>query len=376
MEIYLDNAATTKPSCAALKEYVRVSEEAYGNPNALHGLGLKAEKVVENARRHTAKALSCGAEEIKFTSGGTESDNLAILGAVSALKHKGKHIITFGMEHHAVLHSFSHLESIGYDVTYIPSKPNGEADLEAFQKAVRPDTVFVSLMAVNNETGVVQPVFDIKKYAPNAVVHTDCVQAFGKIPLNPDDLNVDLMSFSGHKIHAVKGVGALYVRKGVKINPITFGGDQEGIRSGTLNTAGIAAFGVEAENIAQNGKEIFAGLKEKRDYLEKALKEEIPDVVINGENAVHIVNAGFDGVRGEVLLHALENAGIYVSTGSACTSKATKISHVLESMGVKQGVAQGSVRLSLSTETTFEELDIAVSEIKKQVAFLKKFKRR
>ena len=207
-------------------------------------------------------------------------------------------------------------------------------------------------------------------------MHTDCVQAFGKIPLNPDDLNVDLMSFSGHKIHAVKGVGALYVRKGVKINPITFGGDQEGIRSGTLNTAGIAAFGVEAENIAQNGKEIFVDLKEKRDYLANRLKEEIPDVVINGENAVHIVNAGFDGVRGEVLLHALENAGIYVSTGSACTSKATKISHVLESMGVKQGVAQGSVRLSLSTETTFEELDIAVSEIKKQVAFLKKFKRR
>ncbi len=207
-------------------------------------------------------------------------------------------------------------------------------------------------------------------------MHTDCVQAFGKIPLNPDDLNVDLMSFSGHKIHAVKGVGALYVRKGVKINPITFGGDQEGIRSGTLNTAGIAAFGVEAENIAQNGKEIFVDLKEKRDYLANRLKEEIPDVVINGEIAGHIVNAGFDGVRGEGLLHALENAGIYVSTGSACTSKATKISHVLESMGVKQGVAQGSVRLSLSTETTFEELDIAVSEIKKQVAFLKKFKRR
>ena len=376
MKIYLDNAATAKPSAAALKEYVRVSEEVYGNPNALHGLGLKAEKVVENARRQTAKALSCSAEEMKFTSGGTESDNLAILGAVSALKHKGKHIITFGMEHHAVLHSFSYLESIGYDVTYIPSKPNGEADLEAFQKAVRPDTVFVSLMAVNNETGVIQPVREIKKYAPNAVVHTDCVQAFGKIPLNPDDLNVDLMSFSGHKIHAVKGVGALYVRKGVKINPISFGGDQEGIRSGTLNTAGIAAFGVEAENIAQNGNEIFADLKEKRDYLAKALKEEIPDVVINGENAVHIVNAGFDGVRGEVLLHAFENAGIYVSTGSACTSKATKISHVLESMGVKQSVAQGSVRLSLSTETTFEELDITVSEIKKQVAFLKKFKRR
>lgn len=376
MEIYLDNAATTKPSAEALKAFNRTATAVYGNASALHGLGLKAEKEIKQARQSLAKALSCDASEIVFTSGGTESDNLAIIGAALSLKHQGKHIITTQMEHHAVLHTCAYLETQGYQISYIGTKANGEVDLDALKQAVRPDTILISVMAVNNETGTVQPIEKLKEIAPQALIHSDCVQALGKIPLNPNKMQVDLMSFSAHKIHALKGVGALYVKKSVKLTPQSHGGNQEGIRSGTMNTPAIAAFGVEAEKIATSGNAMMLDLKEKRDYLAQKLLAEIPEAKINGENSVHIVNVGFDGVRGEVLLHALENVGIYVSTGSACTSKSTKISHVLESMGVKQTLAQGSVRLSLSNDTTYEELGATVSEIQKQVAFLKRFKRR
>ncbi len=376
MEVYLDNAATTRPSKEALDAFNRVATECYGNASALHGLGLKTEKEIKKARQALAGALCCDASEIVFTSGGTESDNLAILGAVQSLKHQGRHIITTKMEHHAVLHTFAYLEANGWQVSYIGTKPNGEVDLEELKQAVRPDTVFISVMAVNNETGVVQPIEKLKEIAPKAVIHSDCVQALGKIPLNPSKMQVDLMSFSAHKVHALKGVGALYVKKGIKLSPQSFGGDQEGIRSGTMNAPGIVAFGLEAERIAKDGTRLMADLKEKREYLKEKLLEKIPEAEINGENAVHILNVGFDGVRGEVLLHALENVGVYVSTGSACTSKSTKISHVLESMGVRRTLAQGSVRISLGNDTTYEELDLAVEEMAKQVAFLKRFKRR
>lgn len=376
MEIYLDNAATTRPSKAAIEAYVEATENCYGNASALHGLGLKAEKTIKQARANVARSLSVNPEEIIFTSGGTESDNLAIIGAANSLRHKGRHIITTKMEHHAVLHTCKYLESTGFEVTYLDSLPDGTFDIEQFKKAVRPDTILVSVMAVNNETGAVQPIEKIKEIAPGVVVHSDCVQAYGKIPLNPKKMNVDMMAFSGHKIHAVKGVGALYVKNGIKITPISYGGDQEGIRSGTLNTAGIAAFGEEAANISQNITEINEKLKNLHDYFQHEIMK-IPDTYINGgAGSVHIVNTGFDGVRGEVLLHALETKGIYVSTGSACTSKSTKTSHVLDAMGVKQSISQGSVRMSISVDTAKEEIDIAVAEIKKQVEFLRKFKRR
>ncbi|MBQ7040247.1 MAG: cysteine desulfurase, partial [Clostridia bacterium] len=348
MEIYLDNAATTKPSESAMEAYINATNECYGNASALHGLGLKAEKCIKQARGYVAKSLSVTPEEIIFTSGGTESDNLALIGVANSLKHKGKHIITTKMEHHAILHTCAYLESIGFSVTYLDSLPDGTFDTEQLKESVRPDTILISVMAVNNETGAVQPINKIKEIAPDAIIHSDCIQAYGKIPLNPKKLNVDMMSFSGHKIHAVKGVGVLYVKKGVKISPISFGGDQEGIRSGTLNTAGVAAFGEEAKNIAENIDGINAKLKELHDYFVSEILK-IPDTYINGgKDSVHIINAGFDGVRGEVLLHALETKGIYVSTGSACTSKSTKTSHVLDAMGVKQSIAQGSVRISIS----------------------------
>ena len=375
MEIYLDNAATTKPSDIAIKAYMDATEKCYANPSALHSLGLVAEKCIKSARENVARSLSVTPEEIIFTSGGTESDNLAIIGTALSNKHKGKHIITSKIEHHAVLHTVDYLESIGYEITRVDAKSNGEVDIEQIKNAVRKDTVLISLMAVNNETGTIQPIDKLKDIAPDVIIHSDCVQAYGKIPLNPVKSKVDLMSFSGHKIHAVKGVGALYVKKGVKISPISFGGDQEKIRSGTLNTAGIAAFGAEAVNISENISEINQNLTEKRNYFAKRLLE-IENCSINGENTVNILNAGFDGIRGEVLLHALENMGIYVSTGSACTSKSTKTSHVLDAMKVKQTIAQGSIRISISQDTTKEEIDTVIDALKQQVMFLSKFKRR
>lgn len=376
MEIYLDNAATTKPSKEALDEYINVSNTCYGNPSALHKLGLSAEKCVKVARERVARSIGSTDKEIIFTSGGTESDNLAIIGTAEALKHKGRHIITSKIEHHAVLHTFEHIENKGFEVTYIDVLPNGKIDLEQLKSAVRDDTILISVMLVNNETGVIQPVEVLKDIAPNAVIHSDCVQAYGKMPIDVNKLNIDLASFSGHKIHAVKGVGALYVKKGTKIKPITFGGDQEGIRSGTLNTAGISAFGVQAEQIYKFADEWNKKLISTRNSLIDKLTRNIPDVYINGEDAVAILNVGFDGLRGEVLLHALETKGIYVSTGSACTSKSTKISHVLSAMGVKQGIAEGSVRISFSIDTTEQEISDTADEIKKQAEFLRKFKRR
>lgn len=376
MEIYLDNAATTKPSKEALDEYINVSNNCFGNPSALHKLGLSAEKCVKIARERVARSIGSIDKEIIFTSGGTESDNLAIIGTAEALKHKGRHIITSKIEHHAVLHTFQYLESKGFEVTYIDALPNGKIDLEQLKSVVRDDTILISVMLVNNETGVIQPVDALKDIAPNAIIHSDCVQAYGKIPIDVNKLKIDLASFSGHKIHAVKGVGALYVKKGTRIKPITFGGDQEGIRSGTLNTAGISAFGVQAEQIYKFANEWNKKLISIRNSLIDKLTTNIPDVYINGEDAVAILNVGFDGLRGEVLLHALETKGIYVSTGSACTSKSTKISHVLNAMGVKQSVAEGSVRISFSVDTTEQEISDTAEEIKSQAEFLRKFKRR
>ena len=376
MEIYLDNAATTRPSEKALNEYIRVSRDCYGNPSALHRLGFTAEKCVKTARDRVARSIGSSEKEIVFTSGGTESDNLAIIGVAESLKHKGKHLITSKIEHHAVLHTFKYLEANGYEVTYIDCLPDGKIDLEHLKKSVRSDTTLISIMLVNNETGVVQPLEKLKQIAPYAVIHSDCVQAYGKIPIDVNKLNIDLASFSAHKVHALKGVGALYIKKGTKIKPITYGGDQEGIRSGTLNTAGISAFGIEADKISKSIYEMNEKLLIIRKTFIDELIKNIPDVYVNGTDAVGILNVAFDGVRGEVLLHALETKGIYVSTGSACTSKSTKISHVLSAMNINQSLAEGSIRISFSADLTEEEILITVEEIKNQVEILRKFKRR
>lgn len=374
-EIYFDNSATTKISEDALNKYIEISKLQYANPSSLHKAGFLAEKEVENARKILLKAFGTKNEkEIIFTSGGTESDNIAIFGTVLARSREGKHIITSKTEHHAVLDCFTFLENRGYDVTYLDVDKQGVISIEQLKNAVRDDTVLISIMAMNNETGAVQPISKVKEYAKNATVHTDAVQAFGKMDLS--QLNADLISVSAHKIHGPKGVGALYIKSGTKIKNTVFGGGQEwNLRSGTLNVPGICAFGSAVEELLENfdaDNKIYQDLYE---YFINRIKE-IDDVVINSSHKGNIINVSFKGIRGEVLLHYLEEKNIFISTGSACNAKSTKISYVLDAMNIDKITAEGAVRISFSKDNTFEEIDIAVNEIKNGVAFLRKFKRR
>ena len=374
--VYFDNSATTKPYDEVLEEYNRISKEVYFNPAALYKAGVWAERETEEARKKVFNLIGNKKGKLIFTSGGTESDNIAILGAVNAAKNKGNHIITTKIEHKAVLNTFEYLEKNGFNVSYIGVDKNGVIDLDELKSSITDKTIFISVMLVNNETGVLQPVNEVKKIAGDILVHTDAVQAFGKVSLK--DVNADLISVSSHKIHGPKGVGALYIADGVKIHSVVFGGGQEyNLRSGTLNVPGIVGFGKAAEIVYNNFEKNVSYLKELREYFIAELKNAVEDVYINGdESSVNIISAAFSGVRGEVLLHALEENEIYVSTGSACNAKNTKISYVLDAMKVKQNLAEGTVRISLSVMNTKEEIDEAIQKISQSVSFLKKFKRR
>lgn len=374
--IYLDNSATTKPYDEVLDEYNRISKEVYFNPSALHTAGIYAERETEKARKQIYSLMEKKKGRIIFTSGGTESDNMAILGAVYANKNKGNHIITTKIEHKAVLNACEYLEKTGYTVSYIGVNKDGVVDLEELKNAITDKTVLISVMLVNNETGVVQPLNAIKEIAGDIIVHTDAIQGFGKVSLK--DIDADLISVSSHKIHGPKGVGALYIKDGVKITNINFGGGQEyNLRSGTLNVPGIVGFGKAAEIAYNNFENNVSYLKNLREYVITSLKDKIENVYINGdESSVNIISAAFDNVRGEVLLHELENSEIYVSTGSACNSKNTKVSYVLDAMKVKHNLAEGTVRISLSVMNTKEEIDEAVLKISEAVSVLRKFKRR
>lgn len=374
-EIYLDNSATTKISENALKKYISCSEKFYANPSSLHKAGFNAEKEVEVARKVLMKALGAKEDkEIIFTSGGTECDNIAILGTVLARSREGKHLITSKTEHHAVLDCFKFLETQGYEVTYLSVDNSGVIVLEELKASVRDDTILVSIMTMNNETGTVQPINEIKKHIKNATLHTDAVQAFGKLDLS--SLEADLISVSAHKVHGPKGVGALYIKKGTKIKNTVYGGGQEwNMRSGTLNVPGICAFGTAVDELLTNFDENNNYLCHLYDYFINKLSD-IEDVVINSSHRGNIINVSFVGIRGEVLLHYLEDKNIYISTGSACNAKSTKISYVLDAMNIDKNVAEGAVRISLSKYNTTEEIDYAVEEIKKGVQFLRKFKRR
>ena len=371
----MDNSATTKISDEALKEYTDCSIDFYANPSALHKAGFSAEKQVEKARKIIMKAFGAKNEkEIIFTSGGTEGDNLAIFGTVNAKCKIGKHLITSKIEHHAVLDCFKYLETQGYEVTYIDVDSYGYIDVEQLEKAVREDTILISIMTVNNEVGSVQPVNEIRKIAKNATIHTDAVQAFGKIDLSKID--ADLITVSAHKAHGPKGIGALYVKNGTKIKNTVFGGGQEfGLRSGTLNVPAISSFGVAVNQLLEKFDENNSYINELQSYLIERLNE-IEDIKINTKDKGNIVNVSFNGIRGEVLLHYLEDKNIYVSTGSACNAKSTKISYVLEAMNIDRCYAEGAVRISLSKDNNKEEIDILIDEIKSGVAFLRKFKRR
>ncbi len=374
--IYLDNSASTRPFDEVLDEYINVSKSLYYNPSALHTAGLNAEKAVETARKQVAELMGKPFDDIIFTSGGTESDNIALIGAALAKKSKGNHIITSKIEHKAVLNSVNHLANLGFDVSYVGTDENGVIDMEELKALITDKTVLISVMLVNNETGVVQPVNKVKELAGDILVHTDAVQAFGKVSLK--DIKADLISVSSHKIHGPKGVGALYIKKGVRIEPTVFGGGQEkNLRSGTLNVPGILAFGKAAQITKKHFLESVAYLKELREYFVAKLTSSCTDFIINGDlSPVNIISVSFKDVRGEVLLHSLEEKEIFVSTGSACNSKSTKISYVINAMNTHKDYAEGTIRISLSVFNTKDEIDKAVAEISDSVSFLKKFKRR
>lgn len=359
-EIYLDNSATTRVSDAAAQKALYMMTECYGNPSSLHGKGFAAEKEMHAARAVLADRLSAAPGEITFTSGGTESDNLAVFGAAYAKKRAGNHIVTTAIEHPAILSAMAELQKEGFTVTYVQPEADGNIPAAKFEAEIDEKTILVSVMAVNNETGAIMPLSAIagilKRKKSPALFHTDAVQAFCKMPLAPKKLGVDLMSVSGHKVHAPKGVGALYVRQGVRILPRAFGGGQEkGLRPGTESVPLICAFGAAVAgmppvNAAQQR------VKAVSDYLKARLRE-IPEITLNSpENALpYIVNFSAGRVRAETMLHFLAEKGIYVSSGSACGK--AKPSHVLEAMGLPAARIQSALRVSFSAENTIEEMD-------------------
>jgi cysteine desulfurase len=365
--IYLDNAATTPslPSVAAAVSKMLLDN--YGNPASLHNKGLAAEREVRKTRRLLAAMLGVTEKEIYFTSGGTEANNLAILG--SARRRRGHHLVTTAIEHAAVLSPFRHLEQTGWQVTILPVDQQGYVSARQVAEAVRDDTVLVSVMAVNNEIGTVQPLREItalvKARNRECLVHTDAIQALGKIELDPAGWGIDLLSVSAHKIHGPKGVGALWVRTGIQMEPVLYGGGQEqGLRSGTENVPGIVGFGAALEHLSAQQTQLIAHMVQLREAFISLIKKNLPGAVINSANtavAPHICSIALPGLRGEVLVHALARAGVYVSSGAACSSyHQHRTSHVLQAMGLPPEIIEGTLRFGLSYLNTMSDIEQAV----------------
>ncbi len=381
MEIYFDNSATTKPYDEVAAAVFDTMKNNYGNPSSLHKLGIEAERAVKQAKERVAAALKVSPNEIFFTSGGTESDNIAILGVAKA--SRGRHIISTPLEHPAVLNTLSELESRGYHVDYAPVGKDGKVILSEFKKLIRPDTILVTAMLVNNEIGTIEPVAEmsriLKSKNPRAVFHVDAVQGFGKIHMTADSLGADLISLSSHKIHGPKGMGALYIRKGTRLRPIMFGGgQQQGIRSGTENVPGIVGFGLAAKIAVTDLNEKTAKMEKLKTRLRNEIKNSIDNIMINTpeNNAPHILNVSFGGVKAEVVLHSLEMQDIYVSSGSACSSHKKEPSYVLTEIGVPRQMIDGSIRFSLSEFNTEEDVDTTVEALKKIIPRLRKLNMR
>ena len=361
--IYLDNAATTAVSPEVLQEMLPWFTEHYGNPSSIHATGRDARKAIENARRQVAAAIGANPQEIYFTAGGSESDNWAIKGAAFANRKKGNHIITTAIEHHAVLHTCGWLEKQGFEVTYLPVDRDGRVTPEQVEAAITDKTILITVMAANNEIGTVQPIAEIGKIAKahKVLFHTDAVQAVGAIPLDVQALNVDMLSMSGHKFHGPKGIGALYIRRGVRIDTLIHGGAQErGQRAGTENLAGIVGIGKAIELATENLPEKAAKLSAMRDRLIDGILERIPDVRVNGPREGRLPNNANVSVRyieGESMLLKLDLAGIAASSGSACTSGSLDPSHVLLAIGLPHEVAHGSLRMTLGSDTTDADID-------------------
>lgn len=367
--IYMDNAATTATRPEVLEAMLPYFTQHYGNPSSIHSVGRDARRAVENARKQVAAALNCEPREVYFTAGGSESDNWAIRCATRALAGKGKHIVTSQIEHHAVLHTCDYMEKQGYEVTYLPVDGEGRVSVEDVKNAIRPDTVLITIMAANNEIGTVQPIREIGQIAHEAGIlfHTDAVQAVGAVPIDVNDWNVDMLSLSGHKFHGPKGVGALYIRKGVKISNLIFGGAQErGLRAGTENLPGIVGLGKAIELAVAELPEYSRRMTKLRDRLIDGILSTIPDVRLNGHRTQRLpgnVNVSVRYIEGEALLMRLDLAGIEGSSGSACTSGSLDPSHVLLAIGLPHEIAHGSLRLSLGTENTEADVDYVLEKL-------------
>lgn len=375
--IYLDNAATTKVNKKVLESMMPYFSEIYCNPSAAYSFATKGRIAIEEARNHAAKLIGASDMEIYFTSGGSESDNWAIKAVAESFSDKGKHIITTKIEHHAVLHTCEYLERHGFDITYLNVDSDGKVRLDELKKSIREDTILISVMTANNEIGTIQPVAEIGKIAheKGILFHTDAVQAYGHIPINVDEMNIDLLSASGHKFNGPKGVGIMYIRKGVKIRSFIHGGSQErGRRAGTYNVPGIAGLGTAAKLAMENMAKRAEKEKELRDYFIDRISAEIPYTVLNGHRKDRLpnnINFCFRFVEGESVLIMLDQAGICASSGSACTSGAIDPSHVLRAIGLSDEMAHESLRLTLSYENTKEEIDTVVGELKRIVERLR-----
>lgn len=377
-EIYLDNSATTPVLPEIAEVMVSVLTAAYGNPSSLHKKGLEAEKILSGARKKVADCLGVRQQEIIFTSGGTEANNLAIKGAAYRGRRRKRHVITGSTEHPSVLSTVSHLGQEGFEVTLLPVDREGKISLAQLAEAIREDTVLVSIMHVNNETGVIAPVAEIgalvKEKNPEVLFHVDAVQSFGKLPVEPRAWRADLVTMSAHKIHGPKGTGALYCREGVQLAPLLHGGGQEReLRPGTENMAGIAGFAAATELACRNMEKNAAHLGLLREKLLEGLRERVPDVVINSppDAAPHIVNITVPGLKGEVLVHALAEHGIFVSTGSACHSRRPEPSHVLLAMGRTRKEVEASLRISFSPKNGEDEIDFMLEVLEAAVRDLR-----
>ena len=367
--IYLDNAATTAVSPEVLEAMLPYFTQCFGNPSSIHSTGRDARRVVDAARKQVAAAIGAQPQEIYFTAGGSESDNWAIKGTAFAKRSKGNHIITSAIEHHAVLHTCAWLEKQGFEVTYLPVDEFGRVRVEDVEKAITDKTILITIMAANNEIGTIQPIAEIGKLAHDKGIlfHTDAVQAIGAMPIDVNAMHIDMLSMSGHKFHGPKGIGALYIRKGVKIDQYLHGGAQErGQRAGTENLAGIVGMGKAIEIATQHLEENARRLTVLRDKLIDGILAEIPDVRLNGHRTQRLpnnVNVSVRYVEGEALLLRLDLAGIAGSSGSACTSGSLDPSHVLLAIGLPHEIAHGSLRLSLGTDTTEAEIDEVLDKL-------------
>lgn len=394
MQVYFDNAATTRASEKVIDIVTKTMGEDFANPSSKHVMGVNAERYVRKAAEQIAATLKCKEKEIIFTSGGTESNNMALIGGAMANQRAGRHIITLGIEHASVYEPLLFLESMGFEVTALPVDSTGRVELDALKAALRKDTIIVSTMMVNNEVGAIEPVEQISKIVKSFAsengtkifYHVDAIQAYGKVKIFPHRMGIDALSVSGHKIHGPKGVGFLFLDENAKIRPIIYGGGQQrGMRSGTINVPGIAGLGVAAEEAYADFDERIAKLNTVKDHIIEAAVSLNEDASIGGvsvnsqkgsDGAPHVVSISIENVRAEVMLHALEDKGIYVSSGSACSTHHPGISGTLKGMGIRENLLDSTIRISLSEDNTIEEAQYFIDALRELIPVLRKFTRK